>query len=83
MAPGESVRAADRGTALGIVMGVAEVCGGFGGPSIAGFAADHFGLGVTLILAGGCGLAAALLSLFLPESAPRRAPAFAAAVQAA
>jgi len=83
MAPGESVRPVDRGTALGLVMGVAEICGGFGGPSLAGLAADHMGLGVAPVIAGGCGLAAVLLSLFLLESAPRRAPAFAAALQSA
>jgi len=83
MAPGESVRPADRGTALGLVMGVAEICGGFGGPSLAGIAADHVGLEITPVIAGACGLAAALLSLFLLESAPRRARAFAAAVQSA
>jgi len=83
MAPGESVRPADRGTALGLVMGVAEICGGFGGPSLAGLAADHVGLGVAPVIAGACGLAAAVLSLFLRESAPRRAPALAAALQSA
>jgi len=35
------------------------------------------------VIAGVCGLAAGLLSLFLLESAPRRAPAFAAALQSA
>jgi ACS family hexuronate transporter-like MFS transporter len=71
MIPAESVRLRDRGAALGLVMGVAELAGGFITPSLAGVLADRAGLAAALALAGGCTIAAALLSLWLRETAPR------------
>ncbi len=71
--PGESVRPRDRGAALGLVMGTAELVGGFITPSLAGVLADRAGLEAVLALAGGCAVAAALLSLWLRETAPRLA----------
>lgn len=73
MIPGESVLPRDRGAALGLVMGAAELIGGFITPSLAGVLADRAGLQSTLALAGGCAAAAALLSLLLRETAPRLA----------
>lgn len=70
--PGESVSPADRGAALGLVMGAAEAFGGFGGPALAGLAADRWGLSITMYIAGGCMLAAAAIALLLRETAPRK-----------
>jgi len=39
MIPGESVDPRDRGTALGLVMGCAELAGGFATPSLVGLLA--------------------------------------------
>jgi len=72
MVPAESVDPRDRGAALGLVMGVAELAGGFAAPALAGLLANRFGLGATLIVAGACAVGAALISLALIETAPRR-----------
>jgi ACS family hexuronate transporter-like MFS transporter len=71
MLPGESVHARDRGAALGLVMGCAELAGGFVTPSLVGLLADRAGLAMTLEIGGGCAVIAALLSLCLQETAPR------------
>jgi MFS family permease len=72
MIPGESVADRDRGTALGITMGAAEVFGSFAAATLAGLAADHFGQDILPAVAAGCFLAAGILSLALGETAPRR-----------
>ena len=72
MVPAESVDPRDRGAALGLVMGVAELTGGFAAPALAGLLADRAGLGAALCAAGVCAVAAAILSLGLTETAPRR-----------
>jgi MFS family permease len=69
--PGESVDPRDRGAALGLVMGIAELVGGFAAPALAGLLADRAGLGAALCVAGVCAVAAAILSLALVETAPR------------
>jgi MFS family permease len=71
--PGESVPDHDRGTALGLVMGVAEIAGGLVIVILGGIAADRFGLAVVPVLAGVCAVGAGLLSGALTETAPRRA----------
>jgi predicted MFS family arabinose efflux permease len=80
--PGESVADRDRGTALGLAMGAAEIFGGFAAPALAGLAADRFGQNIVPAIAAGCVLAGALLSFALNESAPRRAAAASLAVPA-
>jgi MFS family permease len=70
--PAESAPPRDRGAAVGLVMGTAEILGGFSAPAITGVVADHTSLLVAPIIAGGCALAAGLLSLFLEETAPAR-----------
>jgi MFS family permease len=70
--PAESVADRDRGTALGMAMGMAEMLGGFAAPALAGLAADRFGQNILPAIAAGCVLAGALLSFALSESAPRR-----------
>src|SRR5262249_18713385 len=72
MVPSESVADQDRGTALGITMGPAEIFGGFASATLAGIAADHFGQIILPAIAAGCFLAGGLLSLALAETAPRR-----------
>jgi len=70
--PAESVADCDRGTALGMAMGMAEMLGGFAAPALAGLAADRFGQNILPAVAAGCVMAGALLSFALTESAPRR-----------
>jgi predicted MFS family arabinose efflux permease len=70
--PAESVADRDRGTALGMAMGMAEMLGGFAAPALAGLAADRFGQNILPAIAASCVLAGALLSFALHESAPRR-----------
>ena len=72
MIPGESVADRDRGRALGITMGAAEIFGGFAAGALAGLAADHFGRIILPGVAGVCFLLGGLLPLALSESAPRR-----------
>jgi predicted MFS family arabinose efflux permease len=73
--PAESVADRDRGTALGMAMGMAEILGGFVAPALAGIAADRFGQNILPAIAASCVLAGGLLSFALYESAPRRAGA--------
>jgi MFS family permease len=70
--PAESAGPRNRGIASGLVMGTAEILGGFAAPAITGFAADHSSLLAAPIIAGACAVAAALLSLCLEETAPAR-----------
>jgi len=56
---------------------VGELIGGFVAPTVAGFAADRFGLSIVMWISCGGALLAAVLSLFLKETAPaviRRQP---------
>jgi MFS family permease len=70
--PSETIPARYVATALGMVMGLGEVLGGVGSPAIAGWAADHYGLRVPLLMQAACALIAAALALFLAETAPAR-----------
>jgi MFS family permease len=78
--PSETIPARYVATALGMVMGLGEVLGGVGSPAIAGWAADHYGLRVPILMQAGCALIAALLALFLVETAPARLATRAAAL---
>ncbi len=70
--PSESVSRTQLATAMALVMGVGEVIGGALMPVITGELADVHGLiAVPVVQAGLTGLAA-VLSLFLIETAPRR-----------
>jgi predicted MFS family arabinose efflux permease len=71
--PSESVEPHHRAAALGLCMGTGEVLGGVLSPSLAGYAADHMGMGLAapLWIMLGLGLAAAVLALGLRETAPR------------
>ncbi|MCX9150192.1 MFS transporter [Pseudomonas sp. TB1-B1] len=68
--PAETVPRAAVATALGMIMGLGELVGGFVAPTIAGFAADRFGLSIVMWMSCGGALLAAFLSLFLQETAP-------------
>jgi predicted MFS family arabinose efflux permease len=57
----------------GIVIGAGEIFGGGFAPSIAGGIADHYGIQYTLWFALGGQLVGLLISLFLRETAPRKA----------
>ncbi|MEW7854900.1 MFS transporter [Pseudomonas chlororaphis] len=68
--PAETVPREVMATALGMIMGIGELVGGFVSPTIAGFAADRFGLSIVMWISCGGALLAALLALFLKETAP-------------
>ena len=68
--PAETVSRGVIATALGLIMGLGELVGGFLAPTVAGFAADRFGLSIVMWMSCGGALLAALLSLFLRETAP-------------
>lgn len=68
--PAETVPREMIATALGMIMGIGELIGGFVAPTLAGFAADHFGLPIVMWISCASALLAALLALFLKETAP-------------
>ena len=69
--PSESVDPLKVATALGLCMGTGEVLGGVLSPSLAGLAADAWGLGAPLWIMFGLCAAAGLLAFGLEETAPR------------
>ncbi|MGC5703293.1 MFS transporter [Pseudomonas sp. NFXW11] len=68
--PAETVPREVMATALGLIMGIGELVGGFVAPTVAGFAADRFGLSIVMWMSCGGALLAAVLALFLKETAP-------------
>ncbi|WP_216213920.1 MFS transporter [Amycolatopsis aidingensis] len=68
--PAETVHPAALATALGLVMGVGELAGGFLGPLVAGWASDIWGLQSAMFIAAGGAVLVVLLSLGLRETAP-------------
>jgi len=70
--PSESIPARYLGTSLGLVMGIGEFLGGSSVPTLAGRAADRFGLPAPMYIAAGCAVVAAVLTLFLRETAPAK-----------
>ncbi|MES2262653.1 MAG: MFS transporter [Pseudomonadota bacterium] len=80
--PAETVGIAHAGRAIGLVIGVGEIAGGFIAPTIEGYAADRFGPQAPFLIASGAAVIATLLSFALKETAPgqaRRADVAAAA----
>jgi len=79
--PSETVPPQQLATVLGLTMGLGEIIGGVFAPTIAGSAADAYGLGVTLWILVGLSVATGGLACFVQETAPRvlrqRLPAFA------
>jgi MFS family permease len=70
--PAETVPRAVMATALGLIMGVGEVVGGFVAPALAGQLSDVFGLGAAMLVSAGAAVVVVLLSLALTETAPAR-----------
>jgi len=56
---------------IGMIMGLGEIVGGFVAPSVAGFAADAYGLNIPFWIAAIGATGACVLSMFLTETAPR------------
>jgi MFS transporter, ACS family, hexuronate transporter len=79
--PSETVPPHQLATVLGLTMGLGEIIGGVFAPTLAGSAADAYGLGATLWIMVGLSVATACLACFVLETAPRvlrqRLPAFA------
>ena len=79
--PSETVPPHQLATVLGLTMGLGEIIGGVFAPTLAGSAADAYGLVVTLWIMVGLSVATACLACFVLETAPRvlrqRLPAFA------
>ncbi|KUM84179.1 MFS transporter [Streptomyces pseudovenezuelae] len=69
--PAETVPRGALATALGLVMGVGELAGGFLAPVIAGRASDVWGLQTAMFISSGGAVAVVLLSFGLRETAPR------------
>ncbi len=68
--PSETLPSRYLATSLGLVVGLGEIIGGVLSPTLAGRAADLYGLQATLLIMGACAVVASLLSLFIKETAP-------------
>ncbi|MEV0623658.1 MFS transporter [Nonomuraea sp. NPDC050404] len=68
--PAETVPRAALATALGVIMGVGELAGGFLGPMIAGWASDQWGLQAAMFIAAGGAVVVVALCFALKETAP-------------
>jgi MFS family permease len=77
--PGETISRRYAATAMGLVVCVGEVVGGFGINSLAGALADEWGLATPVLIETACALVGGALCLLLTETAPSRAPAAASA----
>lgn len=69
--PSETIPPAQVATAMGFIIGVGEVVGGFAGPGLAGVAADALGPSTPFWIAAVLGVVASAFSLLLHETAPR------------
>jgi MFS family permease len=70
--PAESTSPRFVATAMGLIVGVGEITGGFGGPALAGWIADQTSLAAPFVMQAGCAVMGGILSLFLIESAPTK-----------
>ncbi|MFC5833968.1 MFS transporter [Nonomuraea insulae] len=68
--PAETVPRGALATALGAIMGVGELAGGFLGPMVAGWASDQWGLQAAMFIAAGGALVVVGLCFALKETAP-------------
>jgi len=66
--PGSTVPANRAAAMIALVIGTGEVVGGVGGPIVAGWLADTYGIVAPFWLAFGAVIAAAGLVLMLPKS---------------
>jgi predicted MFS family arabinose efflux permease len=69
--PSESVPKEFLSTVIGLNIAVGTLIGGVGGPALAGWAADQWGLHASLDIDVACAAVASVLALFLRETAPR------------
>jgi MFS family permease len=74
--PGETISRAQAASAMGLIVCIGEVAGGFGITTLAGRVADLTSLAAPFLLMTACTAVAGLLCLFLEETAPakRKAP---------
>jgi MFS family permease len=72
LVPSESVPKDLISTAIGVNLAVATLVGGMAGPALAGWAADVWGPRAPVYICLACAGSAALLGLFVRETAPRR-----------
>jgi len=70
--PSETISVRHVATATGVVVGIGEITGGFLSPTLAGRAADAYGLQAPMLIMIGCTVVATVLALFLRETAPSR-----------
>lgn len=68
--PGETLPPHYAATAMGLVVCIGEIVGGFGTPLVGGWAADLTTLAAPIKLAAACALGGTILTLFLKETAP-------------
>lgn len=68
--PTETVPRQFLAQAMGFVMGIGELVGGFAAPAAAGWSADAFGLQAPFLIAAGAAFVAGLLAFLLIETAP-------------
>lgn len=69
--PAEAVPPNQVSTAMGVIFGVGVLVGGLGGPLIAGWLGNRWGLRAPLLMAIGCAAAAVIVSACLRESGRR------------
>ena len=69
--PRESVAKEFLSTVIGLKVAVGTLIGGVGGPALAGWAADQWGLHASLDIDVACAALACLAALFIRETAPR------------
>lgn len=81
--PGETISRRYAATAMGLVVCVGEVIGGFGITSLAGKLADLSSLATPVLLQIGCAALGGVLCLFLVETAPAKVRAIAGQTAAA
>jgi predicted MFS family arabinose efflux permease len=71
LVPAETVGHARAATAMGLVVGIGELSGGFLGPLIGGKLADLYGLQAPLLIQGALALIAGVVAFALVETNPR------------
>jgi predicted MFS family arabinose efflux permease len=69
--PGETLGHARAATAMGLVVAVGELSGGFLGPLVGGALADRFNLEAPLLIQGAMALIAGVVAFGLAETNPR------------
>jgi predicted MFS family arabinose efflux permease len=71
LVPAETLGQAQAATAMGLVVGIGELSGGFLGPLIGGALADKYGLQAPLLMAGVMAILAGFVAFALLETNPR------------